>query len=116
MCNSDDSAVVELTLDGFLNEVICFQVHSSCGLIKDKDLLRLQKWGVAAASPDQKQMSTLQCVSHSIICVGVKEVKIHPQGTREQHWVLQEKAKPGQQLVVRKLTNYMLIVYNIPGV
>ena len=38
MCNSDDSAVVELTPDGFLNEVIGFQVHGSCGLVKDKDL------------------------------------------------------------------------------
>ena len=34
MSNSDDSAVMELTPDGFLNEVISFQVHSSCGFIQ----------------------------------------------------------------------------------
>ena len=34
MSNSDDSAVTELTPDGFLNEVISFQVHSSCGFIQ----------------------------------------------------------------------------------
>ena len=33
MSNSDDSALTELTPDGFLNEVISFQVHSSCGFI-----------------------------------------------------------------------------------
>ena len=32
--NSDDSALTELTPDGFLNEVIIFQVHSSCGFIQ----------------------------------------------------------------------------------
>ena len=34
MSNSDDSALTELTPDGFLNEVISFQVHSSCGFIQ----------------------------------------------------------------------------------
>ena len=34
MSNSDDSAVTELTPNGFLNEVISFQVHSSCGFIQ----------------------------------------------------------------------------------
>ena len=34
MGNSDNSALTELTPDGFLNEVISFQVHSSCGFIQ----------------------------------------------------------------------------------
>ena len=35
MSNSDDSALTELTPDGFLNEVISFQVHSSRGFIQN---------------------------------------------------------------------------------
>ena len=38
MGNGDDSAVTEIAPDGLLNEVISFQVHSSCGLVKNKDL------------------------------------------------------------------------------
>ena len=34
MSNSDDSAVTKLTPDGFLNEVISFQIHSSRGFIQ----------------------------------------------------------------------------------
>ena len=53
MCNSDDSALTELTPDGLLNEVISFQIHSSCGLIKDKDLSLTQE------SPGQTHQLTL---------------------------------------------------------
>ena len=38
MGDSNNSAVCKLCSDGFLNEVICLKVNSSCGLIQNKDL------------------------------------------------------------------------------
>ncbi len=42
------------------------------------------------------EMGTLQCTPHLLIRVVVEGVKVHPEGPREQNWVLHRRAKSTQ--------------------
>lgn len=46
------------------------------------------------------EVSELQGAPHFLVRVGVKRVKVHPQGAREQHRILDEVK--GQQMLIIK--------------